>query len=350
MEKEHQEIQIGLKNGCFSIIDGTEIYQKEKIEPIIENAMHMRQKYLEGKLEKDSICEELLIDPSTHKGINYNIIGTQEFLDKYIKNLRTEIGYKIQCKCGKTFLCREDATWWLRKKFRYCGEDCGLKAEHERKLLASYKREKDSSYDLELIGTMHESLEILECIDDKYEKLYCYGSRRKYGDGIVKVYKIYKCRCYLCGKEFDFKSSDFAIKNDDYGINATKGYYSAAYCDCHKISSFQWRTINILKEYNVNYRVEVSFPELIGSKNLLRYDFAIFDTNGNIKFLMECQGKQHYEPVKEFGGKLQFKYQVENDKLKRDYAEKSNIPLVEIPYTCDTYEKELEFLKKHKVI
>lgn len=350
MEKKHQEIPIGFKNGCFSIIDGTETYQKEKINPRIENAKQMRQKYLNGKLERDSICEELLIDPTTHKGINYNIIGTQELLDKYIKDLKSEIGYKIQCKCGKTFLCREDATWWLSKKFRYCGEDCGLKAEHERKLLASYKRVKDSSYDLKLTGTIHESLEILECVDDKYEKLYCYGSRRKYGDGTVKVYKIYKCRCYLCGKEYNFKSSDFEIKNDDYGINATKGYYSNAYCDCHEIPSFQWRTINIFKEYNINYKVEVSFPDLKGRKDFLRYDFAIFNTDGSIKCLIECQGEQHYKPIKKFGGKSQFEYQLEYDKLKRDYAKKNNILLVEIPYTYNTYEKEIEFLQKHKVI
>ena len=62
----------------------------------------------------------------------------------------------------------------------------------------------------------------------------------------------------------------------------------------------------------------------MGTKNLLKYDFAIFNTDGSIKFLIECQGKQHYEPVKEFGGKSQFKYQVRNDKRKYEYAKKNN--------------------------
>ena len=54
--------------------------------------------------------------------------------------------------------------------------------------------------------------------------------------------------------------------------------------------------------------------------------------------------------VKEFGGKSQFKYQVRNDKRKYEYAKKNNITLIEIPYTCNTYEKELEFLQNNKVI
>lgn len=131
---------------------------------------------------------------------------------------------------------------------------------------------------------------------------------------------------------------------------ATKGYYSKAYCDCHKISSFQWRTIKIFEENNIKYKVEISFPDLKGSSNLLRYDFAIYNPNGSIKCLVECQGIQHYEPVKEFGGDIQFEHQVENDKSKLVYANIHNITLVEIPYTCNTYEKEIEFLKQHAVI
>lgn len=339
MEKEHQEIPIGFKNGCFSVISGLETFKKE-----IENAEQMRQKYLNSEIKKDKVYEELLID-SIIIGVNKSSFcrSPESFLDAYIETLKSKkgYGYKIQCnKCGKVFLCSENDTWWLWKKFRYCSDGC----------FSDRVYDKTKNFDVDYTNTIHESLKILECIDENYE----YGSwmEKTRGKRIkhIKLCKKYRCQCYLCQEEYIFESIDFEIKNDDYGRNADIGYYSDAHCDCHKISSFQWRTINILKEYNVNYKVEVSFPELIGSKNLLRYDFAIFDTNGNIKFLIECQGKQHYEPVKEFGGKSQFKYQVENDKLKRDYAKKSNIPLVEIPYTCDTYEKELEFLKKQKVI
>lgn len=203
---------------------------------------------------------------------------------------------------------------------------------------------------MDYTNTIHESLKILECIDKNYENDSWIEKTRGKRIKHIKSCNKYRCQCYLCKKEHIFKSLDFEIRNDDYGRNADVGYYSNAYCNCHEISSFQWRTVKILKEYNINYKVEVSFQDLRGSRNLLRYDFAIFNTDGSIKFLIECQGKQHYEPVKKFGGKSQFEYQEKNDKLKRDYAKMNNITLIEIPYTCNTFDKELEFLQNHKVI
>ena len=107
-----------------------------------------------------------------------------------------------------------------------------------------------------------------------------------------------------------------------------------------------------MQEYNIKYRVEYSFPDLYGiaQTKLLRFDFAIFDSENKIKCLIECQGEQHYKSVEEFGGNTQYKVQVENDNLKRLYAEKRKIQLVEIPYTCNTYEKEIDYLKKHGII
>lgn len=82
----------------------------------------------------------------------------------------------------------------------------------------------------------------------------------------------------------------------------------------------------------------------------MRYDFAILDANGDIKCFIECQGEQHYKPVDDFGGVSQFEIQKRNDQKKREYAEQNNIPLIEIPYTCDTYKAEEIFLKKHNII
>ena len=108
----------------------------------------------------------------------------------------------------------------------------------------------------------------------------------------------------------------------------------------------------ILSENNIDYRVEVSFPNLYGAKhkNLLRYDFAIYGENGEIKYLIECQGKQHYEPTSKFGGENSFELQKINDDIKRKYAEDNGIPLIEIPFACNTYESEMNFLKNCGVI
>ena len=339
MKETSQEISIGFKNGCFSVISGLETYKKE-----IEKAEQMRQKFLNGELKKDKVYEELLID-SIIIGLNKAsfCFSPESYLDSYIRVLKSkkEYGYKIQCsKCGKVFWCSKDATWWLRKKYRYCSEDCFTDIVYD----------KTKNFDVDYTNTIHESLKILECIDESYEDYSWIEKTRGKRIKHIKLCKKYKCKCYLCQSEYIFKSLDFEIRNDDYGRNAEIGYYSEACCKCHKISSFQWRTISIFNENNIKYKVEISFPDLVGNVGLLRYDFAIVNEDNSIKYLIECQGIQHRKPVKEFGGERQFEYQLEKDKLKRDYAERNNITLIEVPDTCNTYEKEVEFLKEKEII
>ena len=278
--------------------------------------------------------------------------------------------YKCVCKCGKEVDKSEFA--FLEKKHRYCSEtirrnkrdrwvyeewdkeyQCGLKTAQEEKKRATYKRVFDSSYDIDYSGTIHESLEILDCIDDHYEELRYISDARKKGGGTYYIYKLYQCRCYLCGREQQIKSSKFSINPPtEYGYNAYNGYWSDAHCNCHPISSFQWIVTKLLKENGVPYRVEVTFPDLygIGNVNHLRYDFGVYDEKGNIKCLIECQGEQHSAPVEEFGGESQFLRQLKNDELKRNYAKNKGIPLYEISFKSKKYERVEKLLHEIGII
>lgn len=332
MDKESENLSIGTKNGCLTIIDDFSAYQREIANEKIKKLEKEKQDFING-IKSDT-----------------SNVDSVEYYDRWINDYKSSKYYKCKCKCGKILFL--DERRFLMKRHRYCSNECGIKQKQKERLLETYQRIKDESYDYKLLNTFFESLEIKECINDNYERLSGYYDKRKRGGGIFKIYKIYKCRCYLCGKEYEILSSKFKIRNDTYGPKATDGYYSEAFCNCHKISSFQWRTIDIFRKYNVDYRVEFSFKDLygIGNKNLLRYDFAIYDENKNIKALIECQGEQHYKPVKEFGGDYQYNIQKENDKLKREYALNNKIPLIEIPFKCNTYELEENFLKKEKII
>lgn len=80
--------------------------------------------------------------------------------------------------------------------------------------------------------------------------------------------------------------------------------------------------------------MEYIFPDLTSSNNKpLRFDFAVFDDDNNIDFLIEYQGKQHYEPSPKFGGKRGFYQQQYNDNLKRRFCAFRGYNLIEIPYT-----------------
>jgi len=100
----------------------------------------------------------------------------------------------------------------------------------------------------------------------------------------------------------------------------------------------------------VPYRVEYSFPNLRGVFYNLKFDFAIFNVDGSLKCLVECQGEQHYKAVDEFGGEWQFKNQVKNDNKKREYCKKNNIQLIEISYKDKKYERIEEILKKYAIL
>lgn len=228
-------------------------------------------------------------------------------------------------------------------------------AEKDVKIIASIPRKRANNYDVDYVGLIYESLEVLECVNDAWESIptpyYTQRHEKIYHD--ITVYKKYRCRCYLCGKEKMVTCDKFGIfPPTPYGYRAYGGYWSEIYCDCHPISSFQWIVNDILIKHNIEYRVEASFPDLygVGNTNLLRYDFSVLNEDGTIKCLIECQGEQHYKPVKEFGGKHQFELQKKNDDLKRIYAEKNSIPLYEISYKNKKYEKVEEFLKSKEII
>ncbi len=90
----------------------------------------------------------------------------------------------------------------------------------------------------------------------------------------------------------------------------------------------------ILQEAGLNFQEEYIFPELRSSNGRpLRFDFVVFDDDGRIDFIIEYQGRQHYEPSSKFGGKRGFYQQQFNDNKKRRFCAFHGFNLIEIPYT-----------------
>lgn len=100
-----------------------------------------------------------------------------------------------------------------------------------------------------------------------------------------------------------------------------------------KSSRGEIKICDILDAAGIPYQEEYSFPDLIASSGKpLRFDFAVFDDNGDLDFLIEYQGIQHYEPKPKFGGVRGLYQQQYNDKQKRIYCQQHGIKLVAIPY------------------
>ena len=100
-----------------------------------------------------------------------------------------------------------------------------------------------------------------------------------------------------------------------------------------KSSRGEIKICDILDMAGLQYIEEYSFSDLVSSSGRpLRFDFAVLDDNGDVDFLIEFQGIQHYEAKSKFGGAQGLYRQKYNDTQKRIYCEKHGIPLVTIPY------------------
>jgi hypothetical protein len=100
----------------------------------------------------------------------------------------------------------------------------------------------------------------------------------------------------------------------------------------------------ILEMGGLLFEQQYIFPDLKASNGTpLRFDFAVFDDDGGLDFLIEYNGEQHYTAVAAYGGGRKLAQQKHNDAAKMRYCSKHNIPLVIIPYY--DYEKmDLEYI------
>jgi len=103
---------------------------------------------------------------------------------------------------------------------------------------------------------------------------------------------------------------------------------------------------SVLITNGIEFTPQKSFEGLRYKKSL-SYDFYLYKYN----LLIEYQGEQHYHAVKIFDKKASLKTRQKRDRIKRDYANKAGITLLEIPYTVSKYEDiERVILKEIKNI
>lgn len=118
-------------------------------------------------------------------------------------------------------------------------------------------------------------------------------------------------------------------------------------CGCllgHSVG--EQKIIELLNEHNIKFKAQYIFPELPNR----RYDFAIFDIDNNLSYLIEFDGEQHYIENNFFNTSLEEQQQIDNEKTL--FANKMGIPLLRIPYwkrdTLTYTDLEIENEQKRK--
>lgn len=96
---------------------------------------------------------------------------------------------------------------------------------------------------------------------------------------------------------------------------------------------------NWMQKNNINYVTQKTFKDC-KDKHPLPFDFYLPDYN----VCIEYDGKQHFKPIKFFGGEEAFYKRVEHDKIKDDYCKTHGIKLLRISYIENVQHKLSDFL------
>ena len=89
----------------------------------------------------------------------------------------------------------------------------------------------------------------------------------------------------------------------------------------------------ILEQSGLLFEQQYIFPNLTSTSGKpLRFDFAVFDEDGDLDFLIEYNGEQHYTAVEAYGGGKKLAQQKYNDTQKIRYCSRYDHILVVIPY------------------
>lgn len=206
-----------------------------------------------------------------------------------------------KCKCGNEILVKTD----------------NLKSGNT-KSCGCYQKERTSEASLKsLIGQRFGKLTVIQRVENNRFNHICY-----------------LCKCD-CGGETIVDATNLRNGNTNS-------------CGCIK-SKGEMKIQQYLQKENIKYQSQYSFDDIFLSTGRRPfYDFAIFDENNKIKYIIEYQGKQHYT-YSGYGwdNEENFILTQRRDKEKKEALIKKKIPFYEIPYwELDNIEKVLEGIIK----
>lgn len=149
---------------------------------------------------------------------------------------------------------------------------------------------------------------------------------------------IWKCICD-CGN-ICYKSSRDLIT----------GFVSS--CGCLNQSKGQYKIEQILQKNNIIYKKEYTFNDLKSEKNgYLRFDFAIFNQQNKLLYLIQFDGQQHFKQYNnDWFNNISFQEIQKHDSLKNEYCKQKNIPLIRIPFYYLSALKFIDLTLKSKFV
>lgn len=208
----------------------------------------------------------------------YELIGEEyTFLEKY-----KGADNKIKCRHNK---CGHE--WQISPSNFLRGKRCPKCSRNTLKTTEKYKKNVHS-----LVG-------------DEYSVLGTYVDAKTY----------VQMRHNYCGYKWDIIPNSF--------LQGTR-------CPQCAESKGEQRIREYLESKYINFQQEYSFDDLLGTGGgVLRFDFAVFDNDKKLIYLIEYDGEFHFK--KQYDND-NFEDLRIHDKRKNQYCRENNIPLLRIPY------------------
>jgi predicted Zn-ribbon and HTH transcriptional regulator len=241
--------------------------------------------------------------PKCYGNVKRNIKEIKKVIYNLVQNEYTVLSNKREGKDNnhielKHEDCKYDHVWMCNiDEFINGGTRCP-KCAYDK--LGNQKRKTTEEY----------KKDVKEKVGNRFFVKSKYGKTNR--DKVLMQHNHKRCNYY----EFEIAPNDFLSR-----------------LRCPKCSKLKNKSINEEKIENYliknNIEYEIFYRDL-NCKNVksLEFDFKIKNKN----LYIEYDGRQHFEPVKDFGGKEKFEKQRKNDIIKNNYCKENNINLLRISH------------------
>ena len=350
------------------------IVNNKKQQTYVRFICNIHQKY--GVQEKALMDLKRLKNPCSycnHKMLKITFREEMAEINPDIEILSTYVNWDTKIKCR----CKIDNIEWEANVSTLLN-GCGCKLCGARKLWDSRGRKTTDDFikemtlvdsNIEIIGNYNGSHELVKCrckIDGReWESYACNLLNKSAGCPECASKRVREIEA-LSAQEVQDRVHLFYEHIDIIGEYTNRNTPVECRCNIHNIvfmanprtllynkgtgcpqcrqSLGEKKMQDVLLKMGYHINPQHTFPDC-KYINLLRFDG--YDKKYNVAF--EYQGQQHYYPV-DFSGKndgsaeKEFKLNVIRDNIKREYCQKNNIKLIEIPYW--EYDNMESFLRK----
>jgi hypothetical protein len=390
--KEH--IEVKSKSGCKLITTNDDFEEQKKLGIVASHVMlsiececgnEFDSNFYNFKYNNKNGCRECgKKSAGVKNGFTFEQI--KKYIDKYDCKLLTtldefnksnktkgssDIELRIQCNCrnintttfrnfkNSKYKCKACVTEKIKKdrSFTYST----LKEDIESVGCKLLTNEDEFNHRIKLTGLSPSLVKLTilcnECKTNTYERAYgtfmrpshrCAEcgtkssslqrrkSHEEYNNQLIKKFGINE---YTLLEKYEHGDECLLTRHNSYKCNNYEWYITpnnllnSAGCPVCRETKGELAIRNTLTDKAISFIAQYEFNDLKSDLNVpLKFDFAVFTGENKLLFLIEYDGKQHFEHIASWMTKEKYERMKIHDAMKNAYCKQNDIPLLRIPY------------------